>query len=84
MTAAAGKQIQRDAAWYRGEHQRVDRELAAMTPEHAAAIGEAAVRRLHADHETFLLLAEEHEAHLKKYYPELVEAADTADDVALF
>lgn len=84
MTAAAGKQIQRDAAWYRGEHERVDRELAAMTPEHAAAIGEAAVRRMHADHETFLQLAEEHEAHLARFYPELVETVETADEVSLF
>lgn len=84
MSAAAGKQIQRDAAWCRGEHERVDRELANMTPEHAAAIGPAAVRRLHADHETFLQLAEEHEAHLARFYPELVEQATSEDDVALF
>lgn len=84
MTAAAGKQIQRDAAWYRAEHERVDRELAAMTPEHAAAIGPAAVRRLHADHETFLQLAEEHEAHLARFYPELAEQKTSEDEVALF
>lgn len=35
-----------------------------MTPEHAAAIGRQAVRRLHVDHDTNLQLAEEIEAYL--------------------
>lgn len=83
MTASAGKQIKAEAAWYRSEHERIDRQLAAMTPGHAEAIGAAAVRRMHADHETFLQLAEEHESHLATYYPDLVD--QVADDApALF
>lgn len=76
MTAAAGKQIKAEAGWYRAEHERLDRELGAMTPGHAHALGPAAVRRMRASCDTFLEMAEEHERHLASFYPELV------DDVA--
>ncbi len=80
MSAASGKQLLAEARWYRAEYARTTRELERMTPGHADAIGPAAVRRLHADHETFLQLAEEIEAYLRERYPELVDQAPAVDD----
>lgn len=84
MTDRHGKQLKAEAAWYRAEHDRLGRELASMTPGEANAIGPAAVRRRHVDHETFLQLAEELEEHLRERYPHLVDAAPVDDDPALF
>lgn len=80
----SGKQIKADAAWYRAEAARLRAELDAMTPARVAAYGAAAVQRMHVDHDTFIELAEEHEQHLARFYPDLVEQQDEAEAPGLF
>lgn len=64
-TPVSRKQLAADARWHRSEADRLASELTAMSPEHAAAIGDTAVRRMQVDHETNLQLAQELEAYLK-------------------
>jgi hypothetical protein len=61
---ASRRRLAADARWHRAEAERLAGELAAMSPEHKDAIGPAALRRMHVDHDTNLQLAEELEAYL--------------------
>jgi len=76
-------QLEAEAAWWHAEHQRLGRELAHMTPAHAAAIGPTAVRRIQVDHETALQLARDCEIRLGALHPG-ADSAGSEDDQTLF
>lgn len=79
MGLSPAQRLEADARWHRAEVARLAAAIAEMTPEHKAAIGPRAVRRMHVDHDVNIQLAEELEAYLAREY-----GAPPADAAALF
>lgn len=84
--SAAGRRLLADAEWYRSESTRLHQELTAASPAQLERYGDAVVRRMRVDAETFGDLADEHEAYLVTHYPELVPhlAGPVVEDAPLF
>lgn len=76
------REIAAAATWHRSEAVRLQQQLASMTPAYADQIGPAAVLRMHADADTNLQLADEHDAHLARLYPP--EPVDVDEGPVLF